>query len=97
MKATESYFWRLGSFTKARCTENPVLMLRDALPAEKTAALRAAGHRLTQHMIETASIDYIRHHFSDETTGWRSVMVCLAVDFIFVSDDQDLTFPGFVR
>jgi len=51
----------LDLLTQASCTENLVLMLRDALPAEKPAARRAARNRLPLHVIVAALVSDIRH------------------------------------
>jgi len=47
--------------TKAGCAKNFILMLRDALPAEKTAARGTACNRLPLHMIVTPLVGDIRH------------------------------------
>jgi len=52
---------RLNPLAQASCTENLVLMLRDALPAEKPAARRTACNRLPLHVIVAALVSNIRH------------------------------------
>jgi hypothetical protein len=52
---------RFKSFSKAGGAEHFIIMFGDALPAEKSAALRTTGHCLAKHMIYTALVSEVRH------------------------------------
>jgi hypothetical protein len=61
LKSVRSYDGRLGHFAKTGGTQYFVIMLRDALPAEKPAALRTAGHSFPQHVVVATLVSEILH------------------------------------
>jgi len=52
---------RFKSFSKAGGAEHFIIMLGDALPTEKPAALRTTCHGFAKHMIYTALVSEVRH------------------------------------
>ena len=52
---------RLEPLAQANRTKHLILVLRDALATEITAATRTAGNRFPMHVIETALVREILH------------------------------------
>jgi len=52
---------RFEPFSKAGRAEHLILMFGDTLSAEKSSALRTAGHGLAKPMIQTALVSDVRH------------------------------------
>lgn len=52
---------RFEPFSKAGRAEHLILMFGDTLPAEKSSALRTAGHCLAKPMIQTALVSDVLH------------------------------------
>jgi hypothetical protein len=61
LKAIGDFAGRLNHPAQAGCTKNFIGMLRDALPAEKTATLGTARNRLPLPMIMTTLVSDIGH------------------------------------
>ena len=54
-----------GHFFQARGTDDPIVVLRDALSAKEFAALRAARHSLAIRVVQAAALGETNSHLRD--------------------------------
>ena len=61
LKSINFCFVRLEFFFEARCAEDPIRMLRNALPTKKVAALGTSGHCFAELMVGTTLVGQVWH------------------------------------